>query len=277
MSQAFTVAAIAGLIAGGAGAFATTSLLGDRSAPEAQDADPALALEQLAATNKTLASRLEDMTSRLESLERKSKVPTLAAEGGGAPTRAEVVDEGLYITRAELDELLKEKASRDLKVVNPAAMATVEAVLDLREERREQEREVRRAEERTKRTEDRLARMQTELGLDQTQMDSLRTIYSDRDAKFDELRQQMRDARETGSMDGVNPREMFRELQEESTEAVRGVLTPQQMETYEENGYDNPWGRRGGRGGGGNATGGGGNGGGGAARGGGGGGRRRGF
>ena len=96
--------------------------------------------------------------------------------------------------------------------------------------------------------EDRLAKLQTDLGLDQTQVDSMRGIFQNQTVKVDEMRQSMREARDSG-LDMGSMREMWTGLRDDTNTAVQGILSPSQYEQYEESNSNRGWGGRG-RGGG---------------------------
>lgn len=269
MSQTLPIVIISSLLAGGAGAVAATALTAKAPTPaEAAQSDNG---DAILAQLESIAEMTRENAKRIEGLE---SAPTLAPVAG--EMRTDAASTGL--TEADVLALVKKVADEEVNAPNSVTAAKIEAVMEMREERERQERDQKRAEEREKRSEDRLAKMQQELGLDLTQMNQMRDLYLNRDEKRDDMRRQMREGFESGTMDRGAMREMWGALQEEHTAAVEGILTPTQFDQYKENGYDNDRGGRGGNRGGDNAGGGGGNQrGGGNARGGGGGGRRGGF
>lgn len=234
---------IAGLLAGGAGAAATVTLMspggGDASGASAQVEE----LAQLRESNARLAKTLGEYEGRLDMLESLGQmVPPSASGRTGDRVAALEFETDQFVTRAELGDLLKELAEEDLAVVTPAARDTVEAVLEQREEERRKEREQERAERMEELRENRLAEMQQKLGLDNNQLAQMRD-------QMQASEQAMRDLwsnEDIRSMDREERRDMFTQMREDADQAVRGILTPAQYETYQEEGYDNPFGRRGG-------------------------------
>lgn len=263
MSQTLPIVIVSSLLAGGAGAVAATALTSSAPAP-AETTTPQLG-DEILAQLEGLQEIARENAKRIEELE---TAPTLAPVGS---MRADA-DGGL--SEADVRAIVSELTAKEVGEPSSMAAATVERVLEQREERERLEREQRRAQEREKRVEDRLAKMQTELGLDLGQMNQMRSLYLERDAKRDEMRQTMRQGFQDGTVTRESMGEMWRTMQTEHETAVQGILTAGQYEQYQESGYDDPWGgrgRRGNDGGGGNARGGNTN------RGGGGGGRRGGF
>lgn len=261
MSTSLPITLIASLLAGGAGAVAAVTLTSTNSDPvEAQSMDVESAvLDRLVA----IEARMDANARAIDELASKPQLVPVAGS-----SRLDMASAGATgLTKEEVMALIKETATEELSAPSSVAAATVEAVIEQREERERQERDVRRAEEREKRVEDRLAKMQSELGLDMNQMNGMREVYTTRDEKMNEMRASMRQGWETGGMDRTKMREMWTDLRTETDTAIQGVLTPTQFDQYKENGYDD-FGGRGGRGGGGGGDAGGGGGGGGRGRGG---------
>ncbi len=244
MSTSLPITLIASLLAGGAGAVAAVTLTSSNADPvEAQstDVDSAI-LDRLAGIEAGMnanALRIEEIASK----------PQLVPVSDGS-SRVDMASAGQTgLTKEEILALIKETATEELAAPTSAAAATVEAVIELREERERQERATRRAAEAEKRVEDRLAKMQSELGLDMNQMNGMRDVYANRDAKMTEMRTAMRQGWEDGGMDRTKMREMWGEVRTETDTAIQGVMTPSQYEQYKEGGYDDFGGRGGGRGG----------------------------
>ena len=246
MSQTLPIVIFSSLLAGGAGAVLATTL--QPTAPVTAEAADSGANDEILARLTALQQTADANAKRIEDLE---ATPALAPVGGARTEAAGLSEE-------EVRALISEVAAAEVGEPGTMAAATVERVLEQREERERQEREQRRAADREKRVEDRLAKMQQELGLDLGQMNQMRTLYLERDAKRDEMRQSMRQGFQDGTMDRESVGEMWRTMQTEHETAVQGILTAGQYEQYQESGYDDPWGGRFGRGGRGADTGGGG-------------------
>jgi len=236
MSQTLPIVIVSSLLAGGAGAVLATTL--QPADPVTTEATDDGANEEILARLTALQQTADANAKRIEDLE---AAPALAPVGGARSDAA-------GLTESEVRALISEVAAAEVGEPSNMAAATVERVLEQREERERLEREQRRAADREKRVEDRLAKMQQELGLDLGQMNQMRTLYLERDAKRDEMRQTMRQGFQDRTMDRESMGEMWRTMQTEHETAVQGILTAGQYEQYQESGYDNPWGGRGGRG-----------------------------
>ncbi|QDV07757.1 hypothetical protein Poly30_32890 [Planctomycetes bacterium Poly30] len=254
MSNPLPLVLIASLVAGGVGAAATTLLV----TPPAQESAASGVLRD----NSEVLAKLDNMEQsyntlldRIESLEANSEMVPVGkpAERISAVAPETVLEDAVRNVLADMDDGAAIAAT-------PKLEQAVEAVIEMREERRRLEREQERAVAEEKRLEDRLAKLQSELGLDQGQVNSMRTIYQEQDQKRTELRDKMMEMRDGGgSREDV--RALWVDLRDSTTNQIKGVLTPSQYETYEaSDSNDQGWGRggggRGGNTGGGNNPGG---------------------
>lgn len=235
MTNSTPLILLGSILAGGASAVGATVLLAP--APQSEAVQAAAGPELLAAIDD-LKATVSSLDGRLGKLESTETLAPVAASGRMAAT----------LDRSEIESVVQEMLG---SVDGPAAVATpslesaVANVIEMREEREQQEREQRRADAEAKRLEDRLAKLQTELGLDQTQLDSMRGIFQGQSAKVDEMRQTMREARDSG-LDMGSMREMWTGLRDETNQAIQGVLSPSQYEQYEASSSNQRWGGRGG-------------------------------
>lgn len=235
MSNSLPLMLLGSLLAGGVGAAGVTVLLTPppESAPNAATGDHLAYVEPLAQLSEQVAA----LTERLDGMDRTDGLAPVAAPGRVAAT----------LDRSEIEGVVREVLGT-LEGASPAATPALETavanVIEMREEQERQERDQRRAEAETKRMEDRLAKLQTDLGLDQTQVDSMRGIFQEQSEKMDEMRQTMREARDSG-IDMGSMREMWTDLRDSTNESIKGVLSPTQYEQYEESGASR-WGGRGG-------------------------------
>lgn len=255
---------VAGLLAGGAGAAVTATFLSPGGEAGGANAEQAEEIAQLREANSRMSKTLKEYEGRLDLVENMGQMAPLSSNGGGGERVAAFEFEtDQFVTRGELGDLLKDLAAQDLAQVTPAARDTVEAVLEQREEERRLEREQERAERMEEMRENRLTEMQQKLGLDNNQLAQMR----DHMAEGEQAMRDLWSNEDIRSMDREARGELFTQMREDADQRVRGILTPAQYEIYQEEGYDNPFGRRGGgqRGGGNN---GGGRGGGGGGRGG---------
>ncbi len=244
MSNSTPLILLGSILAGGASAVGATVLLAP--APQSEGVQAAAGPELLAAIDELNAS-VSSLNSRIEKLESAETLAPIAAPGRVAAT----------LDRSEIESVVSEMLGSvdGPAAATPSLESAVANVIEMREEREKQEREQRRADAEAKRLEDRLAKLQTELGLDQTQLDSMRGIFQDQTAKVDEMRQTMREARDSG-LDMGSMREMWTGLRDETNTAIQGVLSPSQYEQYQESTPIQRWvgrggdtGGRGGRGG----------------------------
>lgn len=235
MSNSVPIMVLGSLLAGGAGAVGATILLSPNPGPIAKSAVPNVTLQDTVAK---LSDRIETLADRLDGLERSDDLAPVASPGRVAAT----------LDRAEIEGVVRDmlgSVEGAPAAATPSLEAAVANVIEMREERERQERDQRRAEAEEKRLEDRLAKLQSDLGLDQTQLDSMRGIFQEQSRKADEMRQSMREARDTG-LDMGSMREMWTDLRDSTNESIKGVLSPSQYEQYEESNANQRWGGRGG-------------------------------
>jgi chromosome segregation ATPase len=257
MSNPLPLVIIASLIAGGAGAAATT-ILTSKPAPASTQAVTSDSSEILAKLD-SMQQSYDELAGRIGSLEDNAELAPISSPGRVSAAASEA------FTEEDVREILKEMDSASVAAVTPNFQRAVESAIEMRDERRKAERDLERAEATEKRMEDRLAKLQTELGLDQNQVNSMRSIYQEQEIKRGELRTEMMAMRESGTGSREDMRDMWRGLTETTNESIQGVLDANQWETYQESNNNDRggFGRGGGGGGGGNDGGGRGGGGGG--------------
>ncbi len=239
MSNSTPLLLLGSILAGGASAVGATVLLSP--APSSEPAQAATGGVEILAAIEDMGSKITELTERVDRIESAEDLAPVAAPGRLAAT----------LDRSEIEDVVRNmlgSVEGAPSVANPSLESAVANVIEQREEREEQERQQRRADAETKRLEDRLAKLQTDLGLDQTQLDSMRGIYQTQSDKVDEMRETMREARDSG-LDMGSMREMWTGLRDETNQAIEGVLSPTQYEQYKESNSNNGWGGRGGRGG----------------------------
>lgn len=257
MSNPLPLVLLASLVAGGAGAAATTILTSKPDA-SAQTTGVTADSSELLAKLDSMESNYNDLLDRISTLEDDAQLAPI-----GAPERISAT-----ASEAEIEEVVREVLAGPAAasaLTTPELDRRLEAVIEMREERRSQERKAERAAAAEKRMEDRLAKLQSDLGLDQNQVNGMRTIYQDQEIARGELRDKVQEMRDNGTGSREEMRDMFRGLTDTTNEAIQGVLTPSQYETYQESNNNDRGGRGGNNGGGGR---GGNNGGGGGGRGG---------
>jgi hypothetical protein len=243
---------IAGVV-GAASAAGTAVLLSPQSSERAQvaAADPLAPKTDYDAQFGELRKQNEDLLLRIAALETR---PAPAAA-----MRAPVGDDGFQ------DEVRNWMASFEDESgqVPEAFVASVGDALDQIRDQEREERSQQMADAQAERLEERLGELKEKLGLSQYQVDEMRTVLTEQNLKRAELFAGGWENIDRGSM-----RETMQTMREETDTALATILTPDQLEGYEQSEREN----RGGFGGfGGGRRGGGGGGGGGGADGGGGG------
>ncbi|MAF67668.1 MAG: hypothetical protein CMJ84_18695 [Planctomycetes bacterium] len=231
---------LVGLVAGAAGAMVATVFSGsevpDAAEPVVLDdggTDLELRLGALQRENEALSRRvldLEEAPARLVSA-RGSAPLEKTEEERGADARLRAVVAALADPDTPMPPEWRESVSR--------ALGDIRAV-----------EEAERAEERRLRNEDRMDQrmeeLSTKLGLDTYQSGRMRLILTEESLARDEMRTAMRESGDWASVRGA-----MTDLREETSASLAEVLTPQQLETYQED-QSAAWGRFGGnRGGGG--------------------------
>jgi len=245
MSNTLPILLGASLFAGGAGAVATTVLLSPQGGPQAGPTTVEGGNSEVLAAIDVLREENRTIIDRVAALELSGELAPVGASRTAATAG-----------RGEIEDIVKDILGAYAPgeggiAATPEMQLAVESVLDMREERQRQEREQKRIEADAKRLEDRLAKLQTDLGLDQSQMNSMRTIYQDESVRRDEMRTQMRVARDSGNADMANMRQVWVDFAAATNTAIQGVLSPSQYEQYEASNQNQRFGGRGGDNGGG--------------------------
>jgi hypothetical protein len=240
--------ALMGAVAGGAASFLIPSAGGEGSARTAIDPSSQSRAE-LVATVDRLKTENEDLRARVDALETRN----VMAEGMAA-TRMSVDSEGAPPSNEELLASLEQLA---MALQNPSSAASVptgframvdQAIEDRTAEERAQ-RELEREQQRLARNTERVNQLAEELGLDAWQSEEMLTVYIERDAAFEALRDELRDSG-MGGRNFRNAGESFTQLNDEYTQKIQGVLSPEQYEKYQEqnSGMFGGWSRNGGGG-----------------------------
>ena len=218
-------------------------------------AELALLRDELRATRDELSSLRaanEDLSMRLSELEQR---PVAVQPRMPVATEASELEDDVR----DMVAALQQPGTQ-----NPGLETFVLGVLDQKEEREEEARRLRREEARVERLTRRMEELTAELGLSPYQQDEMMAILNDEAARRDTLISAMR---ETGDFDRRAVRESMETLRGETRMSLETVLTPEQLQQYEDSeggrgGFRGPRGGRPDSGGGGGGSGGGGNGGG---------------
>lgn len=245
-SEILLAAAVVGAVSGALGAFLVQSFSGraegeargapasdlDRSETVTSAADPGLgrSLDELRMGDVALATRLDELETRLASVTSRAPAAASGAFDGRLPS-AEVSPE-------RLASMLGDGTN------SPEFVATVGRALEEIRAQEEAEREADRQAQQRQRVEDRVSRLQETLGLSNVQTRDVRTILLDQEEKRDALFTSVRD----GQGDPMSMRDSMRDLRDQTHTALQGVLTADQFDAYRETERDD---FRGGFGGGG--------------------------
>ena len=218
------------LVAGGVGAVSAIVTLALQSPAENGRTDPAARLSPTGAPepvspddwrsqldavrleNAALQERLAALETRLEQgLALRQAVPTSAedASGGGEVELAALLNE-----RGPLPETFVASVGTALERIRAEEEAAEEAA---------------RLQRQAERVEERLARLREDLGLSGYQESEMRTVLVEAETRRNELRDLMRESDDRQSI-----REGFRDLRDDSREAMELFLTPEQLAAYEE-------------------------------------------
>jgi len=241
MSMQLPLTLAIGLVAGGVGAVAATAL---RPEPPAQTTgvaalDPRSDIDSQLRTLNEVSARIEERLTKLE-----------AAVSMSAPTQVRM-PASLGNEPVDLESLVAEAVARlntapTGAVVAPDFRKQVEAVIELgREEERQKRDQVRLARE-AQMLEDRLAKLQTDLGLDGRQVEGMRQMFLDTDAKREEMRTSMREARDGGGANFEDMRGQWQTLATGMDTRLQTILTPSQYDSYKATNPDRGFGGRGG-------------------------------
>ena len=197
------------------------------------------------------------MAQELSALRRQNEELAMrlaAIESRNASSGREAVSTASSEEFAELQQEMADLAAalKDPQSAQAAGLRlTVRTAMDQIREEQSEERQQSREEREITRIDERLTELQSKLGLDQVQMQSMRGVLLSESTKRSEMWQGMRD----GGMDRTKMRTAMTDLRDETQDALGNILTPLQLEDYQEiesqNRFGGFGGGRGGRGGGG--------------------------
>lgn len=247
MSQALIAAVAAGALAGG-GVVAAFHLFSESTPQTAVDqVAVAPGSGEISAQLSQIIDEQRSISGRLEMLE--------ARPSGGAPARAAVVDPNALLSDVEVDELRDlietTQAIRETGVeADFGSIETVRSAMEVVEAEREAERDAERAQRNEERRAEMVAELTEQLALDGYQSEQLGRLFSERDAEFSSVRDQMR---EMDDRDMI--RDMFTEVRDRYDGQLQGLFTADQYDQYQDMGSNRGRGGFGGFGGGGGGRG----------------------
>ncbi len=232
MNQSFLLLA-AGLT-GLTGGLLGQMLLSDPAPAPASPAPPAV----LAGEDREL---LQDLASRLSVVEGDLAAVSQRLAEGVASGRTALPDPTSVpagLSPDEADAWQRAAVAAEWLSQEDFQAAVAQAILE-KEKQEEAEREAARLERRQRQHEQRMARLTEELALAPEQAEQVSDILWEADQKRDRV---FREMRETGGWaDRETLRATFTELNEERNARLSEVLTPEQMQQYEESSRDR-WG-----------------------------------
>jgi hypothetical protein len=240
MSMQIPLILAVGFAAGGIGAVAATALRPE-SAPTtgASALDPTSDIDAQLRAFGEVSARIEERLTKLE-----------AAVAMSVPTHvrmpAAVDNEPVDLEALVADAVAKLNTAPTGAVVAPEFRKQVEAVIQLGREEERQKREQERLAREAQLLEDRLAKLQTDLGLDGRQVEGMRQLFLDTDAKREEMRNSMRDARDGGGANFEDMRSQWQTLATGMDTRMQTILTPSQYDAYKASNPDRGFGGRGG-------------------------------
>lgn len=250
MAASTSASILVAALVGAAGGFVAAQL-GSPSTPPSQDLGSVQRDAEVDSRLAQMKSQLDDVDQRLRGL---------ALRPIAQPAEPLPLGNNATLDPATLAQVERVAAALDSGMAMNGDAVLIdqvdEAVKRLRDEERDEQRQ-RRADERVEQIDARLVELQGELGLDSYQVNEMRALFVDAGAKRDEGRDLMR----AGEWEAG--RELFDELRETTDMRLGEILSPVQLEGYDETGgisprgFGGPGGGRGGRGGGGGGGGGG--------------------
>jgi hypothetical protein len=227
MKSLIPIAVLAGAVAGGGTALLAGTVL--RPAPEPAQvvspdddllADLAASLKRVEEENQELADRVSGLEGQL-ALVRPERQPAAAAPASDA---------------VAVDDELKDLAAalRDPDSVPPPAsfQESVNRALQNIRADEEHERDERRRQAYEERLDERLSELALDLGLTKNQSDGLRSLYLEQN----ERRMQLMDEARDGNWSTM--RDSFREMREQMDQRLAQILTPDQLQRYNEQAGD---------------------------------------
>jgi chaperonin cofactor prefoldin len=241
MSMQIPLTLAVGLAAGGIGAVAATALRPEPAtqSPSTAALDPASDLDAQLRTFNAANARIEERLMKLE-----------AAVAMAVPTQvrmpAAVGNEPIDLEALVAEAVAKLNTAPTGAVVAPEFRKQVEAVIELGREEERLKREQERIAREAQMLEDRLAKLQTDLGLDGRQVEGMRQLFLDTDAKREEMRTAMRDARDGGGANFEDMRSQWQTLATGMDTRMQTILTPSQYDAYKATNPDRGFGGRGG-------------------------------
>jgi hypothetical protein len=240
MSMQIPLILAVGFAAGGIGAVAATALRPEPAQTAGASAlDPTSDIDAQLRTFSEVSARIEARLTKLE-----------AAVAMAVPTQvrmpATVNNEPVDLEAMIADAVAKLNTAPTGAVVAPEFRKQVEAVIELGREEERQKREQERLAREAQMLEDRLAKLQTDLGLDGRQVEGMRQLFLDTDAKREEMRSSMRDARDGGGANFEDMRTQWQTLATGMDTRMQTILTPSQYDTYKSTNPDRGFGGRGG-------------------------------
>lgn len=225
MKSMILAAVLAGAIAGGGSALIAGAVLsGSEASKEPAAVSPgddltaglADELRQIREQNQALADQMRELEMRL------------AAVRNEGPRQVATEPEPNATDAEELQELVA--VLRDPSSPPPANFTeSVGRALEQIREEEDRERDERRQEAFQERLDERLADLALELGLTQDQTNDLRDLYVDMSVRQREMMEAARELDDWGSM-----RDQMRGLRDEMQESLAKVMSPNQLERYEE-------------------------------------------
>lgn len=241
MSMQLPLTLAVGLVAGGIGAVAATALRPEPAAeaPSTVALDPSSDLDAQLRTFNEVTARIEERLTKLETAVAMS-VPTQVR------MPAALGHESADLEAMVAEAVAKLNAAPTGAVVAPDFRKQVEAVIELGRQEERQKREQERLARESQMLEDRLAKLQTDLGLDGRQVEGMRQLFLDTDAKREEMRASMRDARDGGGANFEDMRSQWQTLATGMDSRLQTILTPSQYDSYKALNPDRGFGGRGG-------------------------------
>ncbi len=241
MNSQSLLAVIAAFVMGVAGVAVGTMISDDGEAVVATESASEETLRVLSERVDRVTDQNREMVDRLQSIE--LQLMSLSAEANARPEPVVLAEVQPVVEDPEVDAVVAALTDSDSALPETFTEKIGDVVQALRDEERRQ-RDEERDQARADALEQRLEELAKELQLDAYQVNGMRDIFADSQTKRGELFETARATNDWGNL-----RESMETIRGEADEALGQLLSPTQMEQYEE--AQGGWGGFGGGGGGG--------------------------
>ncbi|MCB9898154.1 MAG: hypothetical protein H6825_09140 [Planctomycetes bacterium] len=231
MAQPLVQYGLVPILAGVLGAASTAFVLSIESDHATSPGTEAAAIEPLRQQMARIESDAGLLKRRLDDIEQMVwRMPASpGGEGGGEPRP--LVDEQMLELQQRVDALTSALNDASVESGGGPFLDTVASALETIRQREDEQREADRKALMEQRLDERLGELATEIGLDTWQQNEMKTLFTDTGARRDEI---FAKARESGDFGGM--RDAMQAIDAERGSKLASIMTPSQLEKYNEMG-----------------------------------------